>query len=259
MREFRAYCHSFGAINRLGIHNPDATIPWGEEQLGPEDISRKQVLDRIHAGFGKLSLPDKLTFSATALALTSLPNLPEKETGIVVGLPYGSASTDLRYIESMLTGFPSPALFSATLPSSALAEITIFFKIRGPNRVISEGKMTGIATLDHACRLLRLGKADRVVAVITYAVDPSDRDSALLGKEGAPPNSSYAFVLGTTPLREPDDLHLEGTWNEHGETEESVSDDVYFNDVIQHLGSRTNGSVHFRPGHMGLIKIVKDT
>ncbi len=138
---------------------------WDENQAGAADLRRDQVFDRPHTGFGKLLLPEKLAFAAVSLALREV-NLPLDRTriAIVLGTASGSLSTDIDYMKSVVDGFPSPAIFAATLPSSPLAEIAIMHNITGPNRVFV-GANSIFDMLEESDEILRSSAASFVLSV----------------------------------------------------------------------------------------------
>jgi hypothetical protein len=160
--------------------------------------------------FGKLQLADRLAFGTAALLLDGYPLPPQEKVGISMGVPFGSLSTDMRYLESMHSGYPSPAIFSATLPSSALSEIAIYFGLKGPNRVISEADSSGIAALDAAHRALRLQKAKAMIVIAVYGIENNDRQSPLAPPAISQlPAAAYGFLLTRQPKPEGLGLRLE--------------------------------------------------
>jgi hypothetical protein len=194
------FLESFAALLPRGICTRHGMKPWDSGQAGPADVLRGQVLDKPYVSFGKLSLPDRLAFSAASLALAEYPVDRKETAGICLGLPAGSVSTDLRYMESVVAGFPSPAVFSATLPSSAIADIAIFFGFKGENRVFAGGADSGLCALESALTLLAAGKAGTVLVLSVNAVETGDFSSLLL-----PPGDycrehrAYAFLLSANP------------------------------------------------------------
>lgn len=129
-----AHVLSFAMIDKKGIRSAKTFFPWESDQKGPEDIRRAQVLSSPYPSFGKLNLPDKFLFCVASLLLENIGKdtvVSGDKSGICIGLPFGSLSTDLRYMESVRNGFPSPAVFSATLPSSPVAEAAITYKFKG--------------------------------------------------------------------------------------------------------------------------------
>ncbi len=191
------YIQSFAAIHSTGMYSSaHGHVPWNEEQGGsPLDVQRKQVYDKLHTGFGKLNAPDKLAFSSAALLLSGFDEYNGDKTGISIGTAYGSFSTDMRYMESLAAGFPSPAYFSATLPSSPVAEVAILFKLKGPNRVLVSSTSPGFSALDNAIRILALKKADAMVVILVNGIEPDDIGIPLINAEKDRCNFSYAFMV----------------------------------------------------------------
>jgi hypothetical protein len=195
----RLYLESCAALLPEGILTHDKTTAWKNGQAGPSDVTRDQVLDRPYLSFGKLSLPDRLAFSAASLALAGTTIAEPESAAICLGLPAGSLSTDLRYMESVIAGFPSPAVFSATLPSSAITDIAIFFGLKGENRVIAGGADSGLIALECGCAMLTGGKAGTVVVLSVNALERQDRSSPLVPPDFDSQNRAYAFLLSTKP------------------------------------------------------------
>ena len=154
---------SFGILDADGLHSPAGSTPWHDGQSGPLDVERSQVYDKPHMGFGKLCAPEKLAFAAASLALRGM-DLPEDRSaiGIVIGSVFGSLSTDRAFAASATEGFPSPALFAATLPSTPLAEIAIMHKLTGPNRVFC-GMEAARDAIAASIRILDRGIAEQIV------------------------------------------------------------------------------------------------
>ena len=154
----RIFIESFSSLTAEGITEPSGMRGWDSGQKGPQDVRREQVLNKPYVNFGKLMLPDKLAFCAASAVLSNCEPANPETTAITLGICAGSLSTDLRYMESVLAGFPSPAIFSATLPSSAIANVAIYFGIKGPNRVIAGNSGSGLwpstspARFSHAAR-----------------------------------------------------------------------------------------------------------
>ena len=159
---------NFAALHSSGIYSGGVFMPWESDQTGPREVKRAQVLSAPYLQFGKLNTPDKLVFSAASLALSGERQSDGEQIGIALGIPSGSLSTDLDYSDSILNGFPSPALFSATLPSSPIADVAIFFGIKGPDRVFSGGDSCGLATLDAAGAMLATGAVSKVLCIIVW-------------------------------------------------------------------------------------------
>jgi hypothetical protein len=193
-----AFLLSFSAIVPSGIYGPPGHTPWKPDQRGPEDVERSQALDMPYPGFGKLSVADKMAFAVASLLLRSYAPPNKNNCGICLGIATGSLSIDLRYWESVIAGFPSPGLFSATLPSSPISEIAIFHGLKGPNRIVANGEASGTNALLEALLMLQRKKAETMLVVSLHALEPADRRVPI-----APPfliqdNRAFAFLLSST-------------------------------------------------------------
>ena len=83
--------------------------------------------------------------------------------GICLAARAGSLATDVDYWNGRnRPGGPSPTLFAYTLPSAAIGEIAIRFKLTGPNLCFVGGDES---ILSEAAYFIRQGEADAVVCV----------------------------------------------------------------------------------------------
>ncbi len=169
-----AYVHGFAGLIPEGILTAKGIAPWGADQKGAADVKRSQVYEKPHTGFGKLQPTDKIAFGAASLACRAAGEFDGRSTGVCLGSAFGSFSTDMRYMESVLSGFPRPALFSATLPSSPVAETAIMFGLKGPNRVFVDSGMPGLTALEASLRILKHGAAENMLAIMVRALHESD-------------------------------------------------------------------------------------
>jgi len=100
------------------------------------ELSREEVFSQKHLAFGKLAFADKLAFSAAAIAIENANIENPENCGILLNTNIGSLFRDREFMASIKQNQPSPALFSATLPSSPIAEIAIIFGLKGANKII---------------------------------------------------------------------------------------------------------------------------
>jgi hypothetical protein len=191
------YIHAFGGVDDRGLHSAAGTKPWDAGQAGPDEVRRDQVLDKLYPAFGKLTLPDKLAFAASSIALASAGTAPLAACGICLASDFGSFSTDLRYQESIAAGFPSPAIFSSTLPSSAISDVAIYFGIKGPNRVLC-GPDAIVDIFACASRLIAHEKCACALVIVLSAVEAQDRQSPIARRPEAMSNAAWAFLLSGT-------------------------------------------------------------
>lgn len=167
----------FGVLDKSGYHSLKGSFSWDAYQAGPSDVKRSQVLPKLYPGFGKLNLPDRLAFAAASLALPA--DFDGLETGITIGIPNGSLSTDKAYMDSVKTGTPSPALFSATLPSSSITDIAIYFGIKGPDRVFAGTGCPALYALESAGMMIERGKCSGALVVGVWETRPAEECSAI--------------------------------------------------------------------------------
>jgi hypothetical protein len=249
------YLDSFGGLDKKGLYSPAGFTPWDTHQTDAADVRRDQVLDKPYISFGKLSIADKLAFAAASLLFAHYPECRDPSTGIVLGTVHGSLSTDLRYQESLISGFPSPAIFSATLPSSAVSDVAIYYGLKGPNRVLC-GEDSTIDAFDFGIGMLAHGKADTVVVLAINALEASDRSSPLAFAADRD-NSAFAFLL-TTRKKGPG-LNLKFGFSFSGTAPTPEKPDVYLNDLVRHLLERKPGEIPFVSHHsQGSFLLAKD-
>jgi hypothetical protein len=253
------FLDAFAALLPSGMYSPRGRVPWLDGQTGPQDVLREQVLDKPYPGFGKLQIADRLSFAAAALLFSHYENCAGDETGITLGIPAGSFSTDLRYLETVESGFPSPAIFSATLPSSAIADIAIYFGIKGPDRVFAGAGTSGLCAFDQGVLMLQNQKASTMLVVSAHAVEPQHMRSPLLPAYAAGENCVYAFLL--TRKKRPSGLHFRiDTLFGPGEKSLPVQPgESYFDKLVDLLLKNQNGAISFATDdYCGHISIEKD-
>lgn len=92
----------------------------------------------------------------------------DERTGVVLGTTSGSALTQLTFTAGSLTRrkpyFVDPAQMPFALMNSAAARSASWHGLTGPNSTLAAGRLSGIATLRYAGRLLRTGRASGVFA-----------------------------------------------------------------------------------------------
>jgi len=246
--------HQSGRYSARGGH-----AAWEQNQQGPLDVQRKQVYEQPLPEFGKLQCADKLAFSAAAMLFGELSGIDRTDFGICLGTVYGSLSTDIRYMESLVAGYPRPAYFSATLPSSPVAEVAIRFGIKGPNRVVCGGACPGLSALDCAFGILRKNKAPAALVMAINALEAADRSSALIGP--AQFTEPYAYALLISAGRWEKGLNrrfvFEGEFHDRGMT--LAGDESYFLDMILAIILRRQCRIAVESaGFEGSLSIEKD-
>ena len=180
---------SFGSITSQRIISPRNIQKRDNEELA--QFSREAVFSQPNRSFGKLSPVDKLTFGAAALALESTEEYDAQTLGIVLSSSQGSLTRDKAYMQTVNEGFPSPAFFSSTLPSSPIAEIAILFGIKGPNRVVNAPINRELFALENA--LLMLQK-NEVILLVSVDESPQGSATALLLKNSQEHNAHITLT-----------------------------------------------------------------
>ncbi len=111
----------------------------------------------------------------TALAVSTVGRLckdaagvvtTDERTGVVLGTTSGSTQTQFAFTGDSLTRrkpyFVNPAQMPFALMNSAAAQCASWHGLTGPNTTVAAGRLSGIATLRYADRLLRTGRASGV-------------------------------------------------------------------------------------------------
>lgn len=155
---------------------------------------------RLGQRFGRLDLQSRLALLAVASLQINFDDLPRDRVGICLAASAGSLSTDVNYWNGRNgVGGPSPTLFAYTLPSAAVGEVAIHFRLTGPNLCfVGDDKII----LPEATDLLRRGEADACVCIFCEAV------TADCGRViSAPPAASASAIFlkrgeGIRELRE---------------------------------------------------------
>lgn len=131
--------------------------------------------------FSRLDLLSRLAVLAVEPLSAHFGATPRDRIGICLSARAGSISTDVEYWEGRdRVGGPSPTLFAYTLPSSAIGEIAIRHRLRGPNLcwVGHEERV-----MEEAGELLRRGEADACLCLACDVVTPGA--SSALGETPA--------------------------------------------------------------------------
>lgn len=238
------YCNGCGAVLPKGIFSLLSSEKWDKDQNGPQDIRRDQVLDVPLLTFGKLNLPDKLAFSAASLALKSNPDAGGDQSAICIAIPYGSLTTDMLFMESIINDFPSPAYFSATLPSSTIADIAIYYKFKGPDRIFCGGNSPVLETFLNAFQLIQLGKANTVLALAVWAFDNYNKNR--ISDSQITENSAFSILLSTSPeLEKPKKCNL--VINNPNAAYDTATEYIFCDHLIDALRNNYTGQIAFQP------------
>ena len=253
------FLDSFAALLPTGMYSPQGHVLWKPDQRAPEDVDRSQVLDKPYPGFGKLQIADKLAFSAVSLMLRTCTVTKGQECGICIGNATGSLSTDFRYWESVIDGFPSPSIFSATLPSSPVTDIAIYFGLKGPNRVIAGQNASGICALSEAMMILNRKKATTMLVISLNALEGVDRHSRLVPALLQPSNRAYSFMITSKKNDCGLGLQISAQFDVAQKTLHDDSQGEHFDRFIDMLMKKQYGRMNFAiEDYSGFISIEKD-
>ena len=128
---------------------------------------------------GRLDRLCRLVLSAASLAVESsglkTPAADAERFGLSFGSGLGCLLTDAEYNQKVLEHGPaaaSPQLFAYTVSSAAAGEVSIAFGIKGPNLTVHMGFAAGLGAIGYGFDLIRMGKADVVLAGGADALGP---------------------------------------------------------------------------------------
>jgi hypothetical protein len=251
----RAFIQSYAAVTPEGLFAPGAVMGWDADQRGPADIRREQIMETPFTGFGKLRIAEKLAFAVSTLALRACAGRPHA-FGVMLGTTHGSLSTDLRYRESVRGGYPRPAFFSATLPSSPVAEIAICHKITGPNRTFV-GADAADAALESALRGLSCTKAPGMLVIAVDAMEEADRDTAFAAGIPAGPVQALCFVLEAGPAQRRGPWHISLDTSSGNKIAPAAPGQSYFLKCMQTILDTAPSGRTIHPGLFGRFYVGK--
>ncbi|MDR3458460.1 MAG: beta-ketoacyl synthase N-terminal-like domain-containing protein [Verrucomicrobiae bacterium] len=127
-------------------------------------------LARLGQRFGRLDQQSQLALLAVASLNVNFDELAGDRIGICLAASAGSLSTDVNFWNGRdRVGGPSPTLFAYTLPSAAVGEVAIHFRLTGPNLCFVGDDQV---ILPEAADLLRRGGAEACVCIFCEVVTP---------------------------------------------------------------------------------------
>jgi len=153
---------------------------------------------------GRLDRLCRLFLSAAYLAVDAAQlEIAEAEAerfGLSFGTGLGCVLTNAEYYRKLIehgAAAASPRLFAYTVSSAAAGEVSIALGIQGANVTAHAGFAAGLAAVGYGCDLIRLGKADVVLAGGADALGPALIDGlrgmGLLKKTTAGPLDAVPF------------------------------------------------------------------
>lgn len=166
----QAYVTGMGWITAIGMGRGRETDHFSAPDGVVPIPSRRQVFQTPDDRFGRMDAFSKIGIAAIALALedAALADFTEKRPiGIVASTQRGCLSTDMAYFNTVLADqgqWPSPHLFTYTLPSCFLGEAALRFGLTGPAYILHEPRTFSLAGIRAALRDLSDGEAGIMIA-----------------------------------------------------------------------------------------------
>ena len=137
---------------------------------------------------------------AAAAAGWSADDLAGDRTALALGTAFGSHATNEEYYQGVLgRAAVSPRLFTYTLPSSPLGELSILWKQTGAQDTRCAGWTSGAAALEAALARIRTGAADRALCIGADVPGPA---AAAAVAAAAGPVEESAVALALAPAGE---------------------------------------------------------
>jgi 3-oxoacyl-(acyl-carrier-protein) synthase len=92
---------------------------------------------KMGSRFGRMDLLSQLALASVESLGIDFDTMDRSRIGVCMAVSAGSLATDIEYWKGRKeVGGPSPTLFAYTLPSSAIGEIAIRYRLTGPNLCI---------------------------------------------------------------------------------------------------------------------------
>jgi 3-oxoacyl-[acyl-carrier-protein] synthase II len=155
---------------RAGLAAPLAPVPdgWRAAEASARFIADFDATKTLGSK-GTRTL-DRLTTFAVAAARgvleEDLAACPPERTALVLGTN-GSTDSMMRQTRTSLTSVKPFFIDAARIPSSvmncAASRCAIWFGLNGPNATVTAGRVAALCALGYAGRVLRSGRADRVL------------------------------------------------------------------------------------------------
>ncbi len=133
----------------------------------------KTVSSRPNERFGRFDLLTKYALAAVELLGLPLDAPKDDSQALIMETMSGCLAVDARYYSDKQQNPPSPALFTYTLPSVALGEIAIRYRLTGPNLTILSRVLDGTLGLFESARLLRRGECAEAIFIMAEGVSSS--------------------------------------------------------------------------------------
>ncbi len=174
-------CTMDDLMRRVAVGERAASQPDGGALV--EEIPVAAVPADKRARLGRLDRLSRLFFAAAHLAADAAELRIAAEEADRIGLSFGTGLgcllTNEEYYRKIVAQGPaaaSPRLFAATVSSAAAGEVSIALGIHGPNVTAHAGLAAGLGAVGYGCDLIRMGKADAVLAGGADAIGPALAD-----------------------------------------------------------------------------------
>ncbi len=197
--------------------------PAGRFGASVGDIPLELVPSSARTRLGRLDRFCRLLLSAafSAVDAAQLRISPDAahRVGLSVGTGLGCLLTNAEYNQKLVehgAAAASPRLFAYTVSSAAAGEVSIALGIKGPNVTAHQGFAAGLGAVGYGFDLIRMGKADVVLAGGVDALGPA----LTLGLEDM-------GLLKTTPAAVPFQDEVPGLYPSEGAAVLVLEDSEY--------------------------------
>lgn len=182
----------------------------GEGPSSPTTFRWQDLFGKPSRSFARADPLTKIASAAAELLSPAFETADDEERtsiGVTMGTSSGSLEIDGRYWQFVKReGKGSPMMFTYTLPSTALGEIAIRHKLRGPILCLLCTPQENGQALDEACRAIALGEAESFVCVYANAVEEEashfSRAIDNNGETGAVESAAYAVLVESAEAAE---------------------------------------------------------
>jgi 3-oxoacyl-(acyl-carrier-protein) synthase len=152
-----------------------ASLFWVMDKLVISAVSAVTDADlpkaKMGSRFGRMDLLSQLALLSIESLAIDFETLDRSRIGVCMAVRAGSLTTDIEYWKGRNnTGGPSPTLFAYTLPSSAIGEIAIRYRLTGPNLCFVG---TDAMLLAEARDLVERREADACLCVACNVITPA--------------------------------------------------------------------------------------
>jgi 3-oxoacyl-(acyl-carrier-protein) synthase len=126
---------------------------------------------KLGSRFGRMDLLSQLAVLSVEWLGIDFETMEPDRVGVCMAVTAGSLSTDIEYWKGRNDlGGPSPTLFAYTLPSSAIGEIAIRYRLTGPNLCLVG---SDAILLSEARDMILRGEVDSCVCIACNAITPA--------------------------------------------------------------------------------------